>query len=266
MRETGEDDDIDDDRPTSARTKKPEAAKTDETEDESRGLMGVIRELFRTWGPAILAVILIRTFIFEPYRIPSGSMVPTLLIGDHVLVSKYSYGIWLPFTETELVDLGDPERGDILVFRFPRDPRLTYIKRVVAIRGDKLRVRNNRLYINNEPQPAVPDGTFEFIDDQCRHIPSQAYVETLSGLPHTMLTSGTGTGGRLSDYPEITVPEGKVFVMGDNRDHSEDSRAWGFVREDQIKGKAHFVWFSWDSCTGKFGSIRGSRWFTGLYK
>lgn len=228
--------------------------------------MGVIRELLRTWGPAILAVILIRTFIFEPYRIPSGSMVPTLLIGDHVLVTKYSYGIWLPFTRTELVDLGDPERGDIIVFRFPRDPRLTYIKRVVAIPGDKLRVHNNRLYINGEPQPAIPNGTFEFVDDQCRQIPSQAYVETLSGHPHTMLTSGSGIGGRLADYPEITIPPEKVFVMGDNRDHSEDSRAWGFVRFDQIKGKAHFVWFSWNSCAGKFGTIRGGRWFKGLYK
>lgn len=249
---------------TTARSDGP-PKRGDASEAKSRSGMDVIRELLRTWGPAILAVIVIRTFIFEPYRIPSGSMVPTLLIGDHVLVSKYSYGIWVPWTKMELVDIGDPQRGDIIVFRYPRNPRLTYIKRVVGIPGDTIKVRGNRITINGVPQPVEASGSFDFVDVQCNNNPSQAYTETVGGVSHTMLTNG-GVGGRLANMNEITVPPANVFVMGDNRDHSEDSREWGFVRYDQIKGKAHFVWFSLNSCEGQWGKVRGGRWFKGLYR
>ncbi len=254
---------IDDDGPAPTVPATP-AAREEDAGPRPSGL-AVVRELLRTWGPAVLAVLLIRTFIFEPYRIPSGSMVPTLLIGDHVLVSKFAYGLWVPFTEVELVDLGDPERGDIIVFRYPRNPRLTYIKRVVGIPGDTIRVRNNRVVLNGEEQPTVATGAYDFIDDGCRAIPSQGYRETLSGVGHDILTSTTG-GSFLADTREITVPPDSVFVMGDNRDHSEDSRRWNFVRYDQIKGKAHVVWFSWNSCSGSIGSIRGDRWFHPLYR
>lgn len=221
-------------------------------------------ETLAAWGPAILAVLLIRAFIFEPFRIPSGSMVPTLLIGDQVLVTKYSYGIWLPFVDYELVDLGDPERGDVVVFRYPRDPSLNYIKRVVAIPGDTISVRDNRITLNGQPQPVVPwpeQASFDFVDDRCRSRPMQFWRETLDGLEHAILTSPIGAN--LSQQ-EITVPPDHVFVMGDNRDNSEDSRSWGFVRFDQIKGKARFVWLSWGSCPGDEGT-RVDRMFHGLY-
>lgn len=225
----------------------------------------MVRDLLRTWGPAILAVILIRTFVFEPYRIPSGSMVPTLLIGDHVLVSKFAYGIWLPFVNTQILDLGFPERGDIVVFRYPRNPRLTYIKRVVAVPGDEIAVRNNRIYLDGELQMVEPVGGYDFVDDACRVTPTEKFHEHMGGNVHSVLTSSVG-GKFLANRGAVRVPEGQVFVMGDNRDHSEDSRRWGFVREDEIKGKAHFVWFSWNACEGRPGSIRVDRFFHRLYR
>jgi signal peptidase I len=253
----------------------------DLVDDERPRAGGWFGDLVRTWLPAILAVLLIRTYVFEPFRIPSGSMVPTLLIGDHVVVNKASYGLWIPlilveipFMENvnivparyELFDWGDPERGDIIVFRFPRDERLHYIKRVVAVPGDKIHVQDNQIFLNGVPQERKYLDKFEFVDDNCRETPTKRYVETLDGLDHHVLTN-QGLGGPLSDWPrdgeDIVVPEGSVFVMGDNRDNSEDSRRWEFVRYDQIKGKAHFVWFSWDSCMQK---VRGKRFFRSLYR
>jgi signal peptidase I len=237
-------------------------------------------ELIRTWGPAILAVIVIRTFIFEPFRIPSGSMVPTLLIGDHVVVTKFSYGIWLrtpnyiPLLDIpldrfswrkELIDLGDPERGDIIVFMYPMDETTNYIKRVVGIPGDHIHVEDNRIFLNGVEQPTVRHGEFTFIDDDCTGEPKKMYEEDLSGVKHPILTN-TGLGGVLSNMDdEIVVPAGHVFVMGDNRDNSEDSRRWKFVRFDQIKGKAHRIWLSWDGCSGSIGRIRSERFLQSLY-
>jgi signal peptidase I len=241
-------------------------------------------DLLRTWLPAILAVLLIRTYVFEPFRIPSGSMVPTLLIGDHVVVNKASYGLWapwvvleLPFMENfglvparfEIVDWGDPRRGDIIVFRYPKDERLHYIKRVVAVAGDKIRVKDNQIFLNGVAQERVYQDQYSFVDDGCSESVTKHSLENLDGLEHHVLTNLSGLGGGLANYPngrlgdEVTIPEDAVFVMGDNRDNSEDSRKWEFVRFDQIKGKAHFVWFSWDSCAGK---IRGERFFRSLYK
>jgi signal peptidase I len=217
------------------------------------------------WGPALLAVLMIRAFVFEPFRIPSGSMVPSLLIGDQVLVTKFSYGIWLPFTDYELIDLGDPERGDIIVFEFPRDPSLNYIKRVVGLPGDTLAVRDNRITVNGQPQPVVEwpgANTFDFVDDKCRVRTLRHWRENLDGVEHEILTSPMGA---TLSQSEITVPPDHVFVMGDNRDNSEDSRAWGFVRFDQIKGKAQFVWISIGGCEGDKG-VRTDRLFYGLYQ
>jgi signal peptidase I len=239
----------------------PKSGGADADKDMGGGILGVLR----TWGPPILAVLFIRAFIFEPFRIPSGSMVPTLLIGDQVVVYKSAYGVWLPFTNVELVDLGDPERGDIIVFEYPKNPSDNYIKRVVGIPGDRISVADNRITLNGVPQPVIqhPSGpTFDYEDDTCRKRPMKHWEEDLSGVRHTILTSGFGSG---PDRSEIVVPDDHVFVMGDNRDNSEDSRSWGFVRYDQIKGKAHIVWMSWWSCTGAYGSIRGDRLFHSLY-
>ena len=221
-------------------------------------------DLVKAWLPTIMAVLFIRTFIFEPFRIPSGSMVPTLLIGDHVVVWKFSYGIWLPFVGKELVDLGDPERGDIIVFKYPRDPSMNYIKRVVGIPGDHLRVENNRIFLNGVEQTTEKLGAFTFTDDTCEKTPERHYVENLGGVQHSILTS-MGLGGPLADHEEEIVPPDHVFVMGDNRDNSQDSRDWGFVAYDQIKGKAHIIWLSWDGCAGGVGRIRTERFMENLY-
>lgn len=211
------------------------------------------KETLRAWGPVVVAVLLIRTFIFTPYRIPSGSMVPTLLIGDHVFVTKFSYGVWLPWTEIELVDLGDPARGDVIVFRPPHIAQ-DYIKRVVAVPGDRIRVVNGRIVLNGEEQRQRYVGTYPFIDRDCGVVTTKGYVETFEGREHDVLASMMG--GALRNTEEILVPPGKVFVMGDNRDNSLDSRAWGFVDYHRIQGKAHFVWLSWDGCAGRFRTER----------
>jgi signal peptidase I len=237
-------------------------------------------ELVKTWGPAILAVIIIRSFIFEPFRIPSGSMVPTLLIGDHVVVTKFSYGIWfrtptsIPWVDVklpccirkELIDIGDPARGDIIVFMYPKDEDTNYIKRVVGIPGDRIKIRNNRIYLNGAEQITERAADFVFVDETCGADTKRQFVENLSGVSHPILTN-SGNPGMLADKPdqEFTVPPGNVWVMGDNRDNSEDSRKWGFVRFDQIKGKAHRIWLSWNSCQGTYGGIRTERFMRDLY-
>lgn len=249
-------------------------------DDRPRGATAWLADVMRTWLPAILAVLLIRTYVFEPFRIPSGSMVPTLMIGDHVVVNKASYGLWvpamgveIPFMESlwvvprfEVLDWGNPDRGDIIVFRYPKDESLHYIKRVVAIPGDRIRVKNNQIFLNGVAQERTYVDKFDFVDDNCRSTSTKLYVETLGELKHEMLTNA-GLPGALGTWPandeETVVPEGMVFAMGDNRDNSEDGRRWGFVRYDQIKGKAHFVWFSLDGCTQK---VRGKRFFQSLYK
>jgi signal peptidase I len=243
----------------------------DERLNQPRG-RGWFLEGLQTWGPAILGVLMIRAFLFEPFRIPSSSMVPTLLIGDHVVVSKFAYGVWLHFPfpkrlgwkSIELFDLGDPERGDVIVFRFPKNEADTYIKRVVAIPGDKVRVAGNQVFLGGVPQERVYTDSYEYLDDRCNTRRARHYVETFGEQRHEVLTN-IGSGGPLSESTEVVVPPGMVFVMGDNRDNSEDSRAWGFVRYDQIKGKAHTIWLSLDFCAGDVYKPRGDRFFRSLY-
>lgn len=262
----------------------PSSARNPLDDERPEGL----REMFTTWGPALLAVVLIRLFIFEPFRIPSGSMVPTLLIGDQVIVTKFSYGVWMPFKSiglpftgyglddlgldldnVELLDLGDPERGDVIVFHYPNDEDTTYIKRVVGLPGDRIKIVDNQIVLNGVPEPRVPLGRFDDVDDGCQVRPARRWAESLtraSGGPlrHAILTN-IDQPSQLANKPEITVPPGSVFAMGDNRDHSADGRAWGFVSEALIKGKAHAVWFSWNGCDGKIGSVRLDRMMHSLY-
>lgn len=236
------------------------------------------REQFQTWAPAIFAVLFIRSFIFEPFHIPSGSMLPTLQIGDQVFVSKSSYGLWVPATglsipfldsvyvipRYELLDWGDPERGDIIVFRFPRNEKQNFIKRVVAVPGDTISVRNNKVILNGVEQEMSFLEREGYRDRFCNERQARSYNEMLDGTPHPVYTNASALGGVLSNHREITVPPEHVFVMGDNRDNSEDSRAWGFVRADQIKGKAHFVWLSLDNCADSL-EPRADRIFKSLY-
>lgn len=264
----------------------PARSPRDRDEDEERtGLQRTgdwLWDLARTWGPAILVVLLIRSVLFEPFRIPSGSMVPTLAIGDHILVTKYSYGLRWPLTRVPVSELRAPERGDVVVFVYPgsdQDPTtgqpsighwldvpypgitIDYVKRVVGLPGDTIQVRENVLYVNGRAQAQTLVGPLEFVDDRCDPYPTRQLEEDLEGRAHAILTT-TRYGGRMPDFGPVTVPDGQVFAMGDNRDHSADSRVWGFVPLRNIKGRARFVWLSYDQCKPGLpllGELRGDR-------
>ena len=245
----------------------PELDDHDDNDEPPRSIGSWLWEVFKTWGPAILAIIVIRTFIFQPFSIPSTSMVPTLLIGDHVVVTKYSYGLWFPHPVTykrwELLDWADPERGDIIVFRFPNKKSVHYIKRVVGLPGDKVEVLDNQIVLNGEAQARTITGKYEY-QDNCVTEDGTLWSETLGDLTHSKLTDASPSA--LASRGPFTVPEGKVFVMGDNRDNSGDSRQWGFVDEELIMGKAQFVWISFNSCDGSLTTnLRWERMGQGLY-
>ena len=245
------------------------AAEDEEAEEEPRSAGRWVWELAKTWGPAILAIVLIRTFIFQPFNIPSTSMVPTLLIGDHVIVTKYSYGLWFPnplnYDRWELLDYADPVRGDIIVFRFPLDKKTHYIKRVVGLPGDKIEVQDNQILVNGKKQQRTQNGRYSYEDDDCgKPREAKLWTEQLGTVAHAKLTDDTPKS--LAWHGPLTVPPGKVFVMGDNRDNSGDSRQWRYVDEELIMGKAHFVWVSFDSCAGGFPPpLRWDRIGLGLY-
>lgn len=203
--------------------------------------------------PVIAMVFFLRSFLFEPFKIPSGSMMPTLLIGDLILVNKFTYGIRLPVINKKVIDLNQPQRGDVMVFKYPLDPTVDYIKRVVGIPGDKVEYKNKRLIINGKPlqYEQLPD----FLD-QISY--SKQLNENLTGVSHRILNDETRPAF-VSDpmnFPyrqncsydsegfTCVVPEGHYFMMGDNRDNSADGRIWGFVPDENIVGKAFFVWMN----------------------
>ena len=216
--------------------------------------------------PVILIVFLLRSFLVEPFKIPSSSMVPTLLVGDFILVNKYTYGIRLPVANRKLIGLGNPERGDVMVFRFPEDPSLDYIKRVVGIPGDRIEYRNKRLSINGA---AVPLRQVDDYLSKERMQFSRRFVETLNGAEHEILLDEDAPAAMMpgrafpfagncnynSSGLACTVPPGHYFMMGDNRDNSSDSRVWGFVPDENIVGKAFFIWLNLNEL-GRFGTFR----------
>ena len=183
----------------------------------------------RSFFPVLLVVLLLRSFLVEPFQIPSGSMEPTLEVGDFILVNKFAYGLRLPVTRTKFWEIGTPEKGDVMVFRYPVDPKLNYIKRVVGVPGDTVRYENKRLTINGVPLDYKVDAQtpyFQLLTEQSGNVSHAVKVQV--GLPQRAR--------------EWKVPEGHFFVMGDNRDNSQDSRVWGAVSEDLIVGKAFAVW------------------------
>lgn len=205
--------------------------------------------------PVILIVFLLRSFIVEPFRIPSGSMIPTLQVGDFILVNKYTYGIRLPVINTKIFELGAPQRGDVMVFRYPEDPSLDYIKRVIGIPGDTVAYQNKRLSINGKALET------RRIDDYLhpgRLYYSRQFIESAQGAEYRVLNDQDAPAfiRDASRFPYrenclynnsgviCTVPEGHYFMMGDNRDDSRDSRFWGFVADDEIVGKAFFIWLN----------------------
>ena len=227
----------------------------------------------RSFFPVALVVLVLRAFVFEPYRIPSDSMMPTLLDGDFIIVNKYAYGLRLPVLNRKIVPIGEPQRGDVVVFRYPLDPSVNYIKRLVGVPGDHVEIRSDRLTINGK---TVPFKVIRTYNDGC-YINMQLAEEHLGLHDHQALlcpvplqvTAGPPAGcdrresrgyfcnaqtrpdadtavfGQTGPLEEV-VPPGMYFMMGDNRDNSEDGRVWGFVPENNLVGKATRIWFNWD--------------------
>jgi len=243
----------------------------DETMDDhlSFARKSTLREYAESIGVAIAVALLLRAFVVEAFQIPSGSMIPTLKVGDHIFVSKFSYGLSIPFTDKKIFEYGQPKRGDVIVFKFPQDHSTDYIKRVVGLPGDTIEVRQGQLYVNGneihreriperchyseESNAGVPD------DHDCEH-----WVETLGDRVHDTILEPSH---QAIDHPRSVVPQNAVFVMGDNRDNSYDSRRWGTVDMDLIKGRALIIWWSrgtsksWDPVDW-LRQIRWNRFFT----
>ncbi len=218
-------------------------------------------DVVASWGPAILIVLVIRSIAVEPFQIPSGSMVPTLAIGDFILVSKFTYGLRIPFTNTEILPLGEPERGDIVVFIYPptQDTEgIDYIKRVVGLPGDTVEVKDSIVYVNGVEQTRAFEKSTTYTDQTCESQEMRQFSEMLGGINHPVL-QGTSYAHRMNDWGPQTVPVESYFVMGDNRDNSADSRVWGWVPRANVKGKALFVWLSFDGCTGNIPALGSPR-------
>jgi signal peptidase I len=208
-------------------------------------------EYSRSFFPVIFVVLILRSFLVEPFRIPSGSMMPTLLVGDFILVNKFSYGIRLPVLNTKIIELGKPQRGDPVVFRYPVQPQDDYIKRVVGLPGDTIYYKDKTIYLNGKAMGQTQIGHYAAFGSGARMTGALKYVENLDGVEHNILIDPTlpnfANGCQFLARGPITVPEGQYFVMGDNRDHSNDSRCWGFVPDENLVGKAFGIWMSWDS-------------------
>jgi signal peptidase I len=205
-------------------------AKQEAMEAQTRPkVKSTFREYAEAIGMALLLALFIRTFIVQAFKIPSGSMIPTLQIGDHILVNKLAYGVRIPFLEEYMLTFAKPQRGDVVVFIFPEDRSKDFIKRVVGVAGDSVEVRGKKIYINGK-QVDDPHAHFEGDDPQTAGFPSR------------------------DDYGPRTVPENHIFVMGDNRDRSYDSRFWGYVDLNEVRGKAFLIYWSWD------GGDRWVRW------
>jgi signal peptidase I len=203
-------------------------------------------EYCKSFFPVILAVLLLRSFLVEPFRIPSGSMMPTLLVGDFILVNKFAYGIRLPVLDTKVVEIDEPARGDVVVFRYPKDPSVDYIKRVVGLPGDKIGYYNKVLYVNGEPAGQVPAGVYVGKGSGVSMSGASERREQLGEVQHDILVMPR-TPGLEGQY---VVGEDEYFMMGDNRDNSNDSRYWGTVPEANLVGKAFRIWMNWDGANG----------------
>jgi signal peptidase I len=220
----------------------------------------ILIEYSKSFFPVLLAVMVLRSFLYEPFRIPSGSMMPTLLVGDFILVNKYDYGVRLPVIHNRVTDGVKPKRGDVAVFRYPEDESLDYIKRVIGLPGDHIKYYNRRLTVNGREVSIAFDhkykglGTSENMMNNggCDKVNAacDVFVENFDQSGYTVMTN---PDVRYTFDGEIFVPEGQYFVMGDNRDHSNDSRFWGFVPEKNLVGKAVMIWMHWDWREGGTG-------------
>jgi signal peptidase I len=206
----------------------------------------VLVDYAKSFFPIFLLVLILRSFIVEPFRIPSASMMPTLLIGDFILVNKYEYGIRLPVINTKVIDGRHPERGDIVVFRYPEDTSIPFIKRIIGLPGDHINYYDKTLYINGKPMKQTVLGDYNAVGSGIVMNGASLRSEDLGTLSHQLLINHD----RYSREVEGTVPEGYYFVLGDNRDNSKDSRYWGFVPDENLIGRAFMIWMNWDLKNG----------------
>ncbi len=227
------------------------AVRRQEQSDETPG-EPLLVEYARSLFPIFLIVLLLRSFLLEPFRIPSASMMPTLLIGDFILVNKYKYGLRLPILNRKIVELGTPDRGDIAVFRYPQDPSIVFIKRIVGLPGDKISYFDKSLYINDQSMDQMIQGRYKAYGSGIIMDGASLRKEILGNIEHEILIKPTHPSQQI----EHIVPQGHYFVLGDNRDNSRDSRFWGFVPDENLVGKAFMIWMNWDS---KNGGINFSR-------
>jgi signal peptidase I len=216
------------------------------------------KSIYKEWiEPFIIAAVValfIRQFIVEAFKIPSGSMIPTLTIGDHLLVNKFIYGPRIPFTDTMLFAWKEPKRGEIIVFKYPENEEKNFIKRVVGLPGDKIEIKNGKLFINDQPIPVTELGQYEGREQGAGspfYPKPRRLEETLGTVKHDILYLRDQTGYH---FGPVLVPKDSVFVMGDNRDNSQDSRVWGWVHYSKILGRAFIIYWSWD------GDGRWVRW------
>ena len=222
----------------------------------------------KSFFPVLLIVFLLRSFVAEPFRIPSSSMRPTLVVGDYILVNKFSYGLRLPIVERKIVPMGNPQHGDVVVFRYPVNPSQDFIKRVVGVGGDVVEYRDKTLTVNGMPLPQRDDGSYSYLEG-LRFETTERRFETASApdgpREYTIAVQPQAApvypanvrafpGRDNCEYNDrgfrCRVPPGSYFMMGDNRDASDDSRYWGFVPDDHIRGRAFFIWFNWDDIAG----------------
>jgi signal peptidase I len=218
--------------------------------------------------PVIALVFFLRSFLYEPFKIPSSSMVPTLQVGDLILVNKYQYGIRLPIINKKILEIGNPQRGDVMVFKYPENPSLDYIKRVVGVPGDTVTYRNKRLIVNGKAVSYKP--LPDYLDEETLSY-SKHLQENLNGVSHEILNNPRAPAYVINphDFPErnlcsydvegftCKVPDGQYFMMGDNRDNSLDSRYWGFVPDKNIVGKAFFIWLNLNDFPNNLRRIGG---------
>ena len=202
----------------------------------------LVVEYARSFFPVLLIVLLLRSFIVEPFRIPSGSMMPTLLVGDFILVNKFSYGVRWPVLNSKFLDTGEPERGDVAVFRYPRRPELDYIKRIVGLPGDEIIYEDKLLTVNGKPVELSPIARYQTPSGEVSR-DAIVFTEKVGDDDYTIMLTASQSDGREGRW---VVPDGQYFVMGDNRDNSNDGRYWGYVPEDHLVGRAFMIWMNWD--------------------
>ena len=210
-------------------------------------------EYAKSFFPVILLVFTLRSFLVEPFKIPSGSMMPTLLAGDYILVNKFTYGLRVPILNNTFFEMNHPKRGDVIVFHYPPDPKIDYIKRVVGVPGDKIQYQDKRLIINGKKLEVKFESDYEYEMQGANIISARKSKEQLGDVAHDILVhdipnqyNADMPGAKLQDGETITVPDSSYFAMGDNRDNSADSRVWGFVPEHNLVGKAFYIWMNFD--------------------